>query len=117
MTNNKKKLVAILVILGLCIVIVLQGNAVNHNLRYVKKPTIQNRRLGNLGMYKWMTVSEIAKKHKVSENNVFKSLGITPKPGDEKLTLMDLRKKYGKSFLEMKKNLRKILQDSNGKKL
>lgn len=119
MTPNKKKIIAILVILGFCIVIVLQGNAIHKDFKQVRRPTTQNRKFGNFGMYKWMTVEDISKKYHISNEELFKILKITPKPGDEKIPLIDLRKKYNKSLGEMRNNLKQILDNNSkqGKKL
>lgn len=119
MTHNKKKVIAIVIIVILAVVVVVQANNVNHDLRQMRKPTMQSRKLSKLGIYKIMTVNEICKRYKIQKIQVFEFLEITPSEGDENLSLMKLQKKYNKTPEEMKKNLRKLLEytNSEGKKI
>jgi hypothetical protein len=118
MTLNKKKVIAIIILIALFFTIVIQARNLHSNFKKVKKPTIESRKLGNLGTYKWMTVQQISKQYGIEQNEVFKLLEISPKQGDEKLDIRTLGEKYKKTQEQMKSNIHKVLQQGikNGKK-
>ena len=118
MAFNKKKALAIIVVIALFLTIVIQARNLNGAFKKVQKPTIENRKLGNLGTYKWMTVQQISKKYGIEQKEVFILLEIKPKPGEEKLDIRTLSKKYRKTPEQMKRSIHEILQyGKNGKKL
>lgn len=118
MTFNKKKIISIVVLVALFFTIVIQTRNLHADFKNIKKPTVENRKLGNLGTYKWLTVKQISKIYGMEQKNVFILLEINPKPGDEKLDIRTLSKKYKKTPEQMKTNIHKILQHGkNGKKL
>ena len=118
MKFNKKKVLAIIVVIALFFAIVVQVRNLKGDFKKVQKSTIESRKLGNLGIYKWMTVQQITKKYGIEQKEVFILLGIKQKPGDEKLDIRTLSKKYKKTPEQMKKSIYEILHyGKNGKKL
>ena len=118
MTFNKKKVISIFILTALFFIIVIQTRTLHRDFKNVKKPTIENRRLSNLGIYKWMTVEQISKRYGIKQKEVFILLEIKPKPGDEKLDIRTLSEEYRKTPNQMKGNISKILKYGikNGKK-
>lgn len=111
MNSNKRKIgkvIAVVIIVILLLAIVIQVNNVKRDFVNVKKPTIETRKLSRLGIYKMMTVNETCRKYKISKEQVFEYLNIIPEQGDEKLTFLQLQKKYKKSHEEMKKGIRTL---------
>jgi len=118
MKFNKEKVIAIIVVIALCITIVIQARKLKGTFKKVQKPTIESRRLGNLGIYKWMTVEQISKKYGIKQKEVFMLLEIKPKIGDEKLDIRTLSKKYKKTPEQIKMSIKKmLLYGKDGKKL
>lgn len=119
MTSNKKKTFAIFVVIVLLMIIIIQGTILHRNFKQVHRPTKESRRLGNMGIYRWMTIDQISQKYGIEKSEVFAILNITPQPGDEKLDLRTLKIKYKKSTEEIKQGIHKILQydKKNGRKL
>lgn len=59
-----------------------------------------------------MTVLEVAEKYGLNQQEVFALLQITPQPGDENLTLRELKGKYNKAPEEMQANVQRILDNA-----
>ncbi len=94
--------------LVLVILITRHSLIIIHNIKQVHAPTPQTRQSDALQIHHWTTVKELAQKYRMSQNEVFNYLEIKPQPGDEKLTLRRLRKKYHKTPEEMQINLNNL---------
>lgn len=110
MKVNMKKVITLAVIGILIIIIGIQGSAVHREVKQFRVPTKENRKISRLGTYKYMSVEDFVKRYNVTKEEVFKILRINPKPGDEKLTLDKLSKKYGKTQEEMRKNMKLVVE-------
>lgn len=76
-------------------------------------PTQETRLNNQLTVQRWLTVQEVAKKYNTTEQQVFIILAINPVPGDEKLSLRELKDKYRKTNEEMQNALQRLI-DSQG---
>ncbi|NPV89284.1 MAG: hypothetical protein HPY50_00730 [Firmicutes bacterium] len=110
--GKKKYLIAVLVIACLLMggLLVRQSVMLFHGIKQVRLPSHERRENRLPGIHSFMHVDEVAKKLGMSEAEVFKGLGITPRPGDEKLTLHALRKKYGITPEEMQSRMQKMIE-------
>lgn len=88
----------------------LQSVRLYRTARGVRMPTPQSRQVSEFGIYNWITVTDLSQKFNLSEEIIFELLGIAPLPGDNKLSLRDLRLKYNKTPEEMKQGISKILE-------
>ncbi|KHD35864.1 hypothetical protein NL50_11365 [Clostridium acetobutylicum] len=88
---------------------------IHRDFKKLKPPTIENREVGDMGVFKWLTVRDIAKRHNVSEEEIFKILGIKNVKGDENVPIRDLLKKYKKNKGDIRKSLIDIIKKYGGK--
>lgn len=108
--NRKEKLSILSVVIILIIILMTRQSLVMHKeIRNIKPPTAQNRQFGNMSVYKWITVRDLAIKHNLKVEDIFKALQIKPKNNDENIPIGELAKKYGKTPEQMRENLRKII--------
>lgn len=117
--NVKVSLLSILIVITTCIII-RQSMILYFEVKNIKLPTKQSRQIGNMSTHEWITVKKLSEKCDISEDEIFKILGIVPQKGDENLYINELGKKYNKTSKEMKNNLKKIIQDHRnieGKKI
>lgn len=102
----------LILLTGLMLVLVAlitrQSLNIFQTIKQVHAPTPQTRQGDSFRIHHWTTVQELAQKYRISENEVFNYLKINPQPGDEKLTLRALRKKYNKTPGEMQTNLNNL---------
>ena len=112
--GKKIKLALSLLIITLIVLATIKQSIRLHNsINKVQVPTQQSRNLSEAGIYNWMTVEELSKKFNIKEETIFEHLGITPKPEDYKLSILELRKKYNKTPIEMIKGLRSIIDQNS----
>lgn len=109
MRKQVKIALSLLIITILVLATIKQSIMLYNSINRVRIPTQQSRQLSEAGIYNWMTAEEVAKKFSVKEEKVFELLGITPKPEDYKLSIMQLRKKYNKTSDEMLIGLKNII--------
>lgn len=100
--------------LGIIIIVILflltrQSLLLHKEIKTVKKPTAESRQFGNMSVYKWITVRDLAIRHNLKVNDIFKALQIKPEKGDENIPIKELSKKYNKTREQMKDNLKKII--------
>lgn len=119
---KRKTKIGFLSAMVLIIIIIIGRQSIKfyRGIREVKLPNRESRRLGNLSVYKWITVKKLAEKYKVSEKKIFDFLRIAPEKGDENIPLVELKKKYKKTPDDMKKGLEKIvgkIMNNEGKRL
>lgn len=120
MDNGKRKkylltaLILLLLLIG--ILIVRQTVGIYHSFRQVKFPTHERREENRPNIHSWMTVSEVADQYGITGEEVFEYLGITPQPGDDKLTLRALREKYEINPDEMQRSLKRMMDNSSGRR-
>lgn len=109
---KKKGKLSILSILIIIIVILIAKHSLllHKEIKTIKPPTIENRQLGNMSVYKWVTVRDLAARHNIREEDIFKALEIKPEKGDENIPIRALLKKYNKNPQYIKSNLRKIIK-------
>lgn len=107
--REKLSILAILIII-VAILITKQFLLLRKEIKTIKHPTIENRQLGNMSVYKWITVKDLAVRHNVREEDIFKTLEIKPEKGDENMPIRELLKKYNKDPQQIKNNLRKIIK-------
>lgn len=108
---NKKEKLSVLSILIIIIVILMarQSLLLHKEIKSIKRPTMENRQFGNMSVYKWITVKDLAVKHNLKEKDIFKALQIKPEKGDENIPIRELSKKYSKTPKQMRDNLKKII--------
>ena len=108
---TKKIRISILVVLTIIATFVLvhQSIGLHSEIKKVKFPTKQNRDIGNMDTAKWISVQKLSQKFNISEQDIFKCLGIVPQKGDDSISIAELGKKYNKPLEEIKINLMKIL--------
>lgn len=108
---NKKEKLSMLGVLIIVILILLtrQSLLLHKEIKMVKKPTVESRQFGNMSVYKWITVRDLATKHNLKVNDIFKALQIKPEKGDENMPIGELSKKYNKTHEQMRDNLKKII--------
>lgn len=109
MSKKIKSTFSLLIISILVFATIKQSIRLYNSINRVQLPTQQSRQLSESGIYNWMTVGELSKKFSLKEEKVFELLGITPKPEDYKLSIMELRKKYNKTPDEMLIGLKRII--------
>lgn len=98
-----------MIITILVLATIKQSIRLHNSINRVQVPTQQSRNLSEAGIYNWMTVVELSKKFNQKEETIFEHLGIIPQPEDYKLSILELRKKYNKTPIEMIKGLRSII--------
>ena len=113
MSKKIKIAFSLLIIIVILFVTIKQSIRLYYSFNKVHLPTRQSRQLSESGIYNWMTVVELSNKFSVEEDKIFELLGITPKPEDYKLSIVELRKKYKKSPDEMLKGLKSIIDNSS----
>ncbi len=104
-------LLVIAAILVLALIAVVSVR-IYHNAQKFHVPGQNERQMVEPDVHSWMTVEEIAAKYETSTSAVFEAFNIQPESGDDKLTLRDLKNKYGKSRDEMLQGLDKIITSS-----
>jgi hypothetical protein len=109
MSKKIKIAFSLLIITVLLLATIKQSIRLYNSMNRVQLPTQQSRQLSQFGIYNWMTVGELSEKFRVKEETVFELLGITPKPEDNTLSIIELRKKYKIPPDEMLKGLRNII--------
>lgn len=102
-----------MIITILALAIVKQSVRLHNSINRVQLPTQQSRQFSKSGIYNWMTVVELSKKFNIREEKVFELLGISPKPEDYKLSILELRKKYNKTPDEILRGLKSIVNDTS----
>ncbi|WP_234121978.1 hypothetical protein [Clostridium hydrogenum] len=109
---NRKEKLSILSILIIIILILMTRQSVqlHRQIKKIKRPTIENRQFGNMSVYKWVTVRDLAKRHNLKEENIFKALEIKPEKGDENMPMGELAKKYNKTPQQIETDLKKIIK-------
>lgn len=106
--NEKLSILSILIII-IVILITRQSLSLHRKIRNIKPPTIENRQFGEMSIYKWITVKDLAQRYNLKEEDIFKALQIKPEKGDENIPIGELSKKYNKTPQQTKNNLRKII--------
>ena len=108
---SKKVKISILIVLTIIATFALvhQTIGLHSEIKKVKFPTKQNRDIGNMDTARFISVRKLSRRFNISEEDIFKNLGIVPQKGDESISIADLGKKYNKTLEEMKNNLIKIL--------
>lgn len=114
--NTQLSILSILFIIIIAVTL-RQAFRLRSEFKNVKRPTKESRQLGEMSTHKWITVKKMSIKYKVNEEEIFKTLDITPQKGDENLTLKELKEKYNKSQEEMKANIKKIIENHRDTKV
>lgn len=111
--KQRWKLVLLLIIMLLLAILVVQQTASLYGgMKNLHIPSSQSRQDNSITVHKWLTATEVATKYGLSEKEVYGYLQITPEPGDEKLSLRELKNKYRKTPEEMQNNLQRILNNA-----
>ena len=108
--NVKAGILSIFIIIT-TFIIIRRSTILYLKFKNINLPNKESRQIGDMSTHKWITVKKISEKYNISEDEIFKTLEITPQNGDENLYIKDLQKKYNKNFKEMKDNLRKIIEN------
>lgn len=106
--NLKKSILAILIIV-ISLLLVRKFLLIHTEFKNIKPPTKENRQLGNMSSNKILTVKKLSAKFEISEDAIFKAIGIEPQEGDENMPIMELAKKYDKTPEEINNSLKEIL--------
>lgn len=107
--SKRIKLISVFLIAAILLFLTaMQAVRLYHSFGRVKMPTEQSRKLSESGIYNSMTPEQLAAKFSIPQDQVFMLFGISPEPGDEKLSLRTLRKKYNKTPEEMLNALKKM---------
>ncbi len=93
-------------------IIIRQSTIIYLEFKNINIPNKENRQIGDMSTHKWITVKKLSKRYNISEEDIFKTLEITPSSGDENLYVKDLADKYNKTPEEMKINLKKIIENN-----
>ncbi|MEY8000702.1 hypothetical protein AB8U03_10910 [Clostridium sp. Mt-5] len=110
MKNLKISILSILIII-ITFIITRQFLILHAGFKNIEIPTKESRQFGNMSTYKWLTVKKLSHKYNISQQEIFKVLEIIPHKDDENTPIIELMKKYNKTPEEMKKNLRKIIEN------
>lgn len=81
-------------------------------MKDVPLPSAQSRQDNPATGHRWMTAKEVAERYGLSVQEVFDFLQISPRAGDENLTMRELRIKYKKSPEVMQRNVQRILENA-----
>ncbi|MFL0198775.1 hypothetical protein ACJDU8_24945 [Clostridium sp. WILCCON 0269] len=111
MMKNFKMVILSISIIIITFIITKQFLILHKGFKNIEIPTRESRQFGNMSTYKWLTVKKLSHKYNISQQKIFKSLQIIPHNGDENIPVIELAKKYNKSPEEMKKNLRKVIEN------
>lgn len=108
---NRKEKLSVLSVLIIIILILMtrQSLVMRKEIKNIKPPTAQSRQFGNMSVYKWITVRDLAIKHNLKVDDIFKALQIKPEKDDENIPIGELAKKYNKTPEQMRENLKKII--------
>lgn len=108
----KKTRISILIVLTIitAFTLVHQSIGLKSEIKKIKLPTKENRLVGSMSTYKWISVKKLSRKFNISEQDIFKDLEIVSQKGDENLSITALAKKYNKTEQSIKNALRKLLK-------
>ncbi|MCR3761293.1 hypothetical protein [Clostridium felsineum] len=110
MNRDEKAGVLLMIMIITGALIVNRTMNIHKDFKSLKKPTIENREVGDMGVYKWLTVRDLSKRYKVSEGEIFKILRIKNSKGDENIPIKDLLKKHKKTKTEVRDSLMEIIK-------
>ncbi|MFL0198005.1 hypothetical protein ACJDU8_20920 [Clostridium sp. WILCCON 0269] len=111
MMKNLKISILLISIIIITFIITRQFIMLHKEFKSIEIPTRKSRQLGSMSTYKWLTVKKLSHKYNISQQEIFKTLEIIPHKGDENISIIELAKKYNKTPQEIKKNLRKFMEN------
>jgi len=115
MKKNVRIGILLVLIIITTFIIIKQSTILYKQFKSINLPNKQSREIGNMSTHNWITVKKLSEKYNISQENIFKTLQITPQSGDENLYIKDLAKKYNKTPEDMKSNLKKIIESDVNK--
>ncbi len=111
--KERYKLIFLSLIMSVLILLVIKQSVYFYRgIKNLPLPNTYSRQHNEMSVDRWMTVSETAERYGLTEKEVFDYLQIIPEPGDENLTLRELKIKYQKTSEEMQKNLQQIINNA-----
>jgi hypothetical protein len=114
MKKNAKAFILSALIIVIVFIIVRRSTILYLDFKTINLPTKESRQIGNMSIYKWITVKQLSEKNNISEEVIFSGLEIIPQNGDENLCIEELGGKYDKSSKELRDNLKKIIENDKG---
>ncbi|MCJ7691752.1 MAG: hypothetical protein MUO60_20945 [Clostridiaceae bacterium] len=112
MKKNIITVILSILIMVTIFIIVRRSTILFLEFKDIKLPTKASRQIGNMSIYKWITVKQLSEKNKISEEEIFSGLEIIPQKGDGNLCIEELGEKYNKSSKELRDNLKKIIENN-----
>ena len=85
MKKNVKTFILSILIIVTTFIIIKRSTILFLEFKNIHLPTKESREIGNMSTHKWITIEKLSQKINISEDEIFKTLGIVPQNGDENL--------------------------------